>query len=297
MLQSLHLKRFQAHDDFFIEFDPFITVITGQTDAGKSSILRALQWTCLNRPSGDSFIRNKQGTAEAILQVDDRTITRKRGKGINFYQLDDKEFEAFGIGTVPDEIASFLNLSEASFQNQLDAHFWLSQTPGQVSKELNSVINLGMIDKTMAWLSSETRKAKSVVNVSESRLKSSRERRDDLVWIQDADAALAILERLEADLEACRQKRIDLESILSKMAEQEKVCKNRIPAEKVDAIDELCVKIEETRERRQRLEELLQEIQETQEVVESCRVEKLAAEVSLKKMMKGRCPVCSGVMK
>lgn len=340
-LQSLHIKRFQAHEDFQLDFDPHLTVITGKTDQGKSSILRALQWVCLNQPSGEAFIRNFTGTAEVLLQVDDRLITRTRSKSINSYSIDGKELEAFGINNVPDEIAQFLNLSEVSFQNQLDPHFWLSQTPGQVSRELNKIINLGMIDKTMAYLASEARKAKSVVSVSETRLKASRERRDSLTWIQYADNALTALEGLQADLESKRNKCTQLQQLIVRIEEQqeiqqkasaayaagvkvvesgqkaidlskrleslqklvaaiesaEKLSKNKIPQKEIDAIDALIVIIEEKRKRRDRLVALIDEIEEATTSVERWSKEKLRAEAELKKLTKGRCPICDGVMK
>ena len=340
-LQSLHIKRFQAHEDFQLDFDPHLTVITGKTDSGKSAILRALQWACLNQPSGEAFIRNFTGTAEVSLQVDDRIITRTRGKSINSYSIDGKELEAFGLGNVPDEIAQFLNLSEVSFQNQLDPHFWLSQTPGQVSKELNKIINLGMIDKTMAYLASEARKAKSVVNVSETRLAASRERRDSLSWIQDADNALTALEGLQADIESKRNKCTQLQQLIEQIEEQEKIqresaavyaagmevvesgqkaidlakrleslqklvtaiesaeklSKSKILQKEIDVIDAQIVTIEEKRKQRDRLMALIHDIEEAAASVDRWNKEKLRVEAELKKLTKGRCPVCNGEMK
>lgn len=293
MLQSLHIKRFQAHEDFRIDFDPYLTVITGVTDVGKSSILRALQWICLNQPSGDSFIRNGSGTAECVLEVDDRDIIRRRGKSINGYSIDGKDLEAFGQGIVPDEIASFLNLSPVSFQNQLDPHFWLSQTPGQVSKELNAIINLGMIDRTMAYLAAEARKAKSVVGVSESRLEASRSQREDLGWIVCCDVALKRLERLGSNLEAIQQRRSALLELLNKISEKEKQAKERIPQKETDRIEALRVTIEAKAVRLAQLRQLLDEIESTEAALAEHKRNKAEAEAALQKLTKGNnCPIC-----
>lgn len=216
-LQSLHIKRFQAHEDFFVEFDPYLTVISGVTDSGKSSILRALQWCVKNQPSGESFIRNGEGSTEVALKAEGKTVTRRRNKTTNTYELDGKLFEAFGMGCVPDEIESFLNLSEVSFQNQLDPHFWLSKSAGEVSRELNAIINLGMIDRTMSVLSKQSRDAKSTATVSRSRLEAFREQRDALNWIEAADASYATIELLQTDLEETRQKRQNLQDLLNKI--------------------------------------------------------------------------------
>lgn len=87
MLESIRLKNFQKHRAIEIEFDPLVTCITGQSGAGKSSILRAIRWICINRPSGDSFIRHgKKGTV-GELTVDGVKVIRKKGSGKNEYLL------------------------------------------------------------------------------------------------------------------------------------------------------------------------------------------------------------------
>src|SRR4051812_38242007 len=98
--RSLVLKNFQKHKLLKIQFSPHITTIKGRTDRGKSSILRALKWLCLNNLIGNEFIRTGSSKAKVGLSVKDHRIVREKGAS-NLYVLDGKEFRAFG-SKVPD---------------------------------------------------------------------------------------------------------------------------------------------------------------------------------------------------
>ncbi len=68
-LVSLQLVNFQVHTGLIIDFSPGITTIVGPTDHGKSSILRALRWVCLNDLSGEQFIREGRKSCAVCLFV------------------------------------------------------------------------------------------------------------------------------------------------------------------------------------------------------------------------------------
>jgi DNA repair exonuclease SbcCD ATPase subunit len=74
MIKRIEIKNFQAHKNTEIDFDPGVNVISGASDAGKSSIFRALLWVITNRPSGDS-IKNwdckKDDTTEVRIGLSD----------------------------------------------------------------------------------------------------------------------------------------------------------------------------------------------------------------------------------
>ncbi len=123
MFRSLRLKDFQKHRDITVEFDPEITTITGESDAGKSSIVRALYWVVFNRPIGDWMIRHNQKGVRGKLVTTDGTIVRRRGKSHNYYLKDGEKYVAFGPGKVPDDIAEILKVGLVNFQMQGDPPF------------------------------------------------------------------------------------------------------------------------------------------------------------------------------
>lgn len=199
MLEQLVLQNFQTHHKLTIDLDSHITTIIGESDVGKSSILRALRWLCLNDFRGEAFRRHGAPFVIVRLKVDRHIISRVRGKK-NAYVLDGEQFVSFGQGNVPSNVANLLNLGEVNFQNQHDAPFWFAQTGGQVAKELNTIINLNVIDETLAHIASEHRRAKLAVELSEERLGTAKTMWGALEWVVEADQKLVDVEAKKTTL-------------------------------------------------------------------------------------------------
>ena len=196
MLESLLLRDFQRHAKFTIHFDPGVTTIVGASNEGKSSILRALRWLCLNRPGGEAFVRNGSTGAKVRLCVDDRSITRSRSGTRNAYTLDGTPLVSFGAD-VPADVATLLNVSEINFQGQHDPPFWFGKTGGEVSRELNRIVDLQSIDSTLAHLNKKLRLASINTELLGDRVKAARENRKSLLIVKDMHRDLLEVERLE----------------------------------------------------------------------------------------------------
>lgn len=199
VLTKLRIKNFQAHEDLTIRFDPRITSIVGSTDAGKSAVIRALRWLAFNKPGGEAFVRSGADHVEVTLRVDGQKIRRRKSKGTNFYQIDSYNYEAFGAEP-PGDVAHLLNLAAANFQSQHDAPFWFSESAGEVSRQLNQIINLGSIDSTLAWFGQESRRVSSALEITTGRLANSKTAKRRLASALDADAALVSLERTRSSI-------------------------------------------------------------------------------------------------
>ena len=113
MIERIQIRNFQKHELLRIKFDPEITAIIGPSDAGKSSILRAIRWVALNRPTGDGFVREgSEEGAQATLWLDGQKIRRtKHGTKENAYELNGDVLRAFGTD-VPDEVSNTLKIDE-----------------------------------------------------------------------------------------------------------------------------------------------------------------------------------------
>lgn len=233
VLESLTIRDFQCYEKERIDFDERITVIVGPTDSGKSSWLRALRWLATNRPSGDGFVRrlpreaqgNSRGVARAVLRFDGHTAERVRGPGRNLYKLDGRVFKSFGAG-VPEEIISLLALGPENFAGQHDAPFWFMLSPGEVSRELNGIVNLGLIDSTLANLAAELRRARTRIEVIEERVKEAQERTSRLSWARDADRDLSRVEAMGVGLEKRRGRIAGLRGLLGKLGEASLATRN-----------------------------------------------------------------------
>jgi len=186
MLETLLVEDFQTHSSLKVEFDPHVTTITGPTDSGKSSILRAIRWVCTNTPDGDGFIRDGQKNAAVTLDVDGVTIRRARGKGGNTYHVDDAEKRAFGRD-VPDSVASVVQVDDVNFLDQHDSPFWLSLSSAEVSRRLNAIVDLDIIDRAAKNIAAKVTYAATAVKVQKKAVQVAREERDGLQWVVYAD--------------------------------------------------------------------------------------------------------------
>jgi len=157
MIDKIILKNFQSHQSSELDFHNGVTVITGSSNQGKTSVLRALNWVINNRPRGKGIIRRGEDLCEVSLYANGRLIKRVRSKNENCYYFitnnDEIKFEALG-GNIPEEIVSLLNIKEINIQEQLDPYFLVLDSPGKVGLYINSITKLDEVDRIISQLSS-----------------------------------------------------------------------------------------------------------------------------------------------
>lgn len=174
-LIELELSDFQAHTATKIAFSPSITTIVGPTDIGKSAILRALRVICLNDIPGTHFVRDGAKRMKIRLlgihkkERHEVVRTKNHDGATNTYELDGKELKAFGQG-VPADVDAFLCMGEINFQDQHDAPFWFKETAGEVSRRLNAVVDLSIIDSTLSNITGMVKAAATRKESAEERL-------------------------------------------------------------------------------------------------------------------------------
>lgn len=201
MFETLSIQNFQAHTKLHIDFDPHITTIVGPSDAGKSAIIRALRWVCTNLPGGTAYIHHGAAGATVRLGVDGHVVARRRAEAgdVNEYHLDDNRFVAFGR-TVPDAIADLINMDATGWQQQHDAPYWFAETAGEVSRQLNTIVNLGIIDDTLAAVLKTTHRARTVLEIAEANLTTAKRECDDLRWVDEAGEEWDAVEALHTTM-------------------------------------------------------------------------------------------------
>lgn len=163
MISSVSIKNFQKHKNLELDFVPGINVITGKTDTGKSSIIRALRWVLENRPSGAKFKTKKTAPSTSVnvdVIIDNETITRTRSSSKNEYFFRGEAYKAMG-SDVPEPIAEFTNISPLNIQRQLDDHFLFQYPDSKVSKMINDVSGMEEVILALEETNRRVRKAKS----------------------------------------------------------------------------------------------------------------------------------------
>lgn len=216
MITKLQLTNWCCFSDFTIEFDPQVTVILGDNGKGKSAIQRALLWVAFNQWDGpaDAFIKHGEDFAHVTLWTTKHQIERLKGKRdgkpVNLYRVDgaDYKFDSVNRRTVPDAIASKLNLGADNFQVQRDPGYWFALSAGDCAKALNRIVNLEAIDQSLMSVATLRREAKAEESVCRTRLESWRDMASALDWVDTAQADLCTLEQVETDI-ALKHARID----------------------------------------------------------------------------------------
>ena len=205
MLTSLHITNFQSHKESHLEFNPGVNVIIGESDSGKTAILRALRWVLTNRPGGDSFRSSWGGDTSIGIWTKNALIVREKIGTNNIYRLNDTEFKAFGTD-VPEEIQDALNMNEINVQNQLDLPFLLRDSPGQVAAHFNKIAHLDAIDKSMQLIEKWTRALNQQLKDGESNLIQQQESLTEYAYLPEMEKDIEDAEWVEVQLQDTEKK-------------------------------------------------------------------------------------------
>lgn len=217
MIERIKIQNFQSHKSTEMSLSDRVNSIQGNSDCGKSAVMRALNWLMFN-PAGDYFIsdwarkgKNISEPCEVEVKVDGHTIVRKRSKDFNGYILDGQVFEATR-NSVPPQILEVLQMNEVNVQKQLDPPFLLSMSSGDVSRYVNNLVNLTKIDRWTTEVNSRTRRLGQEVE-------SLTERRDAAQKLVESYSFLTGLEKTCDEVELKSKKSAVLQSCSSELAE------------------------------------------------------------------------------
>jgi exonuclease SbcC len=163
-ITKIHIQNFQSHEDTVLEFINGLNVIIGQSDTGKTAIIRAIKWVLYNEPRGTEFIRNKAKSACVTIEFSNHfSIIRERSQAKNIYKIINPEgnttcFEGFG-NEIPQEITKIHGIQEVfldetlkanlNIADQLERPFLLSETGAVRAKALGRIVGLHIVDKAI----------------------------------------------------------------------------------------------------------------------------------------------------
>lgn len=244
MIESIEIKNFQSHQGNRLVLSPGINALTGDSDNGKSAVLRALLWCVTNSPSGDAYVSDWAKTPKGKVKAGEacqvivnsnpgdgkRSVCRVRADDFNGYKLYDggddggddcQEFSALRTD-VPQAVQDAFNLGAVNIQRQMDAPFLIAETPGEAARIINGLVNLSVIDEALAAANSISRANAADVKYTAGELEEKEKALAALDWVQDlqelADRAAAI----EPRVKSTRERLAGLRTALDIYGEQER---------------------------------------------------------------------------
>lgn len=220
MIQNLKIENFQSHKKTELDLHPGVNVVVGPSDSGKTAIIRALRWLVWNRPAGETFRSNWGGDTSVIATIDGTEIRRVRskenayavGKPGGEYQI----FLALQHG-VPEEIQKLLNINEINLQQQLDAPFLITESPGTVAAHFNHIANLEKIDESLKSIQGDVRNLSQTKKLQEESLKAHEERLEEFNYLGDAERDLEALEEMQRQHTKLSDQRNELEILVEEI--------------------------------------------------------------------------------
>jgi len=172
-LDQLILKNHESWVDGIFDFHPGVNMLIGLSDAGKSSVLRAIKLVADNEPNrnkadGNPVFKNdtasdKEDASVQMIFANNVSVSRIKGKSTNQYnlQIDNnkiQEFKAFA-SIIPDEINDAVGLNEVNIQKQKELPFLISQNSADRGRFFNQVAGLDNIDKSQKYANSKVLEA------------------------------------------------------------------------------------------------------------------------------------------
>lgn len=235
MIQQVQLRHFGKHKKVNVTFTNGVNSIVGPSYKGKTTILRALLWCLHNQPPGTSMIQWGSQKAAVRTILSNQILTRTRTNTKNIYELDGKVFEAFpqkktaGGNNVPSEITNVVNMEpEVNWQHQHDSPYWLGLSAGKVSRRMNAIINLDIMDKMLKVMNEKVRTGQWRCDESERKIKEFQINFDSLQYVEEMNVNLGKLESLEQETRKIAEKAVLMADLIKRVHNLTLIQKNRL---------------------------------------------------------------------
>ena len=234
MLQTIQIHNFQSHETSRLDFSPGINTLVGDSDCGKSAVMRAILWAITNSPQGDAYVsdwtktpKGKQMSGSATYVAIDTnpqkglgkfSVVRKRSPEFNGYEVfdgsDNTQFEALRTD-VPREVSQCFNIGPVNIQRQMDPPFLIASTPGEAARSINQLVNLTDIDEAQTEINSLGRSCSADLRAATASLEKAEDLVKGMEWVDRLQELAESLAGLESRINEDRHKVRDLQTSLS----------------------------------------------------------------------------------
>jgi len=299
MIKSIELINFRSHEHTKLDFTNGVNVIVGDTESGKSNIMRAFDWVFNNSPTGNDMRSHWGGDTKVIVELDNGTITRTKTNSRNEYQIDDSEpFKAFGQG-VPEEVLELINLTPTNFERQFERPFMIDWRPGERGEFINRICDFTVIDSSISNANKMIREERNKIKSLEEAVNKKKEELSEFDNLEEMEIDIAKLEFIEQKLGSTTNRVKNLCYIADRVAEIERdLSKYRDILKNEGEITGLLAtarRIEDKEDVLIELKDIVSDIVDVQEEVDNLQRSKSLQKKEFNDAMPERCPLCGRI--
>lgn len=237
-IRCIELENFQSHEDTVIDLEPGLNAIVGQSDSGKTAIMRALRWVAYNEPKGAEFIRHGANETRVRITMDTGAwVERGRSRKASGYyhvghtepdgtQVMDLKFEGFG-NDIPIEVQNVLQMPKSnlgrgdaetlSMSYQLNAPFLISESASMKASVIGRLTGVHLLDTAIAGINGDHLRTKKSLTTADAQLKEHEEKLKDFDDLPALEQAVNQLDTLITEYEAYEQRSDELMQIRSEI--------------------------------------------------------------------------------
>lgn len=170
-IEKVVIDNFQSHKHTEVIFDKVgLNIIAGESNEGKTSILRAIMWVLTGKPSGAGFITTGEDRCEVAIHFTNgdiikRSRTRKSAGKYKVIHANGNTNEYSGFGsTIPFNIHQISQMPPidiegkrifANVMSQFDSAFFVSDSPGTRAKIIGKIAGVDAADSAMKLIKAQ----------------------------------------------------------------------------------------------------------------------------------------------
>lgn len=201
MAIKIRVRNFQSVEDAELVVDG-LTVVTGTNNAGKSAFFRAVRGAFINA-RGYDFVRHGQNHCRVDITFDDgKTLTWKKGKNINTYIVNGKEYPKVNVG-VPPEARVFgiepMTVGKTELWPQIapaitGVSFLLHEPGSVIAEAVADVRRVNQLSRALKACESDRRSTKSRLKLRRGDATTLAERREVFIGLDEVVDEITALE-------------------------------------------------------------------------------------------------------
>lgn len=233
-ITKVEIDNFQAHKHKVIDFVNGLNVIKGESNSGKTAILRAIYWALYDKPNGSDFIKTGAKSCRVRLHLSNGyTIERKRSRSSSgTYTLISpdgsvQDYKGFS-NNIPVDITNVhqmpeLKINGTSYRiniaSQLDQPFLVGNSSSERISMIGSLVDADRADEAKKEFNLEKRRKETEKKQLQGLLQENTDKLAKYSYLDNLKSTIDLFDRAIVKLDADEKRMSDLAAIRDKRAE------------------------------------------------------------------------------